>query len=84
MNSNESNIITYNTPDEKASVALYTRDGKVWLDDTIQLCHLADAKSDVQSKKKYSIIPEQLLKCGNIACYCDGVWMECLQPHSIA
>lgn len=37
MNSNESNIITYNTPDEKASVALYTRDGKVWLDDTIQL-----------------------------------------------
>lgn len=51
MNSNESNIITYNTPDEKASVALYTRDGKVWLDDTIQLCHLADAKSDVQSKK---------------------------------
>lgn len=49
MNSNESNIITYNTPDEKASVALYTRDGKGWLDDTIQLCHLADAKSEVRT-----------------------------------
>lgn len=31
MISNESNIIIYNTPDGKASVALYTRDGKVWL-----------------------------------------------------
>ena len=31
MQNNESNIIIYNTPDGKASVALYTRDGKVWL-----------------------------------------------------
>ena len=31
MSNNESNIIIYNTPDGKASVALYTRDGKVWL-----------------------------------------------------
>ena len=31
MINNESNIIIYNTPDGKASVALYTRDGKVWL-----------------------------------------------------
>lgn len=31
MDHNESNIIIYNTPDGKASVALYTRDGKVWL-----------------------------------------------------
>lgn len=31
MQANESNIIIYNTPDGKASVALYTRDGKVWL-----------------------------------------------------
>lgn len=31
MPNNESNIIIYNTPDGKASVALYTRDGKVWL-----------------------------------------------------
>lgn len=31
MPNNESNIIIYTTPDGKASVALYTRDGKVWL-----------------------------------------------------
>lgn len=31
MLNNESNIIIYNTPDGKASVVLYTRDGKVWL-----------------------------------------------------
>lgn len=31
MPNNESNIIIYNTPDGKASVALYTRDGKIWL-----------------------------------------------------
>ena len=31
MQNNESNIIIYNTPDGKASVALYTRDGKIWL-----------------------------------------------------
>lgn len=31
MDHNESNIIIYNTPDGKASVALYTRDGKIWL-----------------------------------------------------
>lgn len=31
MHNNESNIIIYTTQDGKASVALYTRDGKVWL-----------------------------------------------------
>ena len=31
MTNNQSNIIIYNTPDGKASVALYTQDGKVWL-----------------------------------------------------
>lgn len=31
MPNNESNIIIYTTQDAKASVALYTRDGKVWL-----------------------------------------------------
>lgn len=31
MHNNESNIIIYNTSDGKASVALYTRDGNVWL-----------------------------------------------------
>ncbi len=31
MQNNESNIIIYTTQDGKASVALYTRDGKVWL-----------------------------------------------------
>lgn len=31
MPNNESNIIIYTTQDGKASVALYTRDGKVWL-----------------------------------------------------
>ncbi len=31
MQNNESNVIIYTTQDGKASVALYTRDGKVWL-----------------------------------------------------
>ena len=31
MTNEESNIIIYTTTDGKASVALYTRDGKVWL-----------------------------------------------------
>lgn len=31
MPNNESNIIIYTSQDGKASVALYTRDGKVWL-----------------------------------------------------
>lgn len=31
MQNNESNIIIFKTPDGRASVALYTRDGKVWL-----------------------------------------------------
>lgn len=31
MHNDESNIIIYTTTDGKASVALYTRDGKVWL-----------------------------------------------------
>lgn len=31
MPNNESNIIVYTTQDGKASVTLYARDGKVWL-----------------------------------------------------
>lgn len=31
MQNNESNMIIYTTQDGKASVTLYTRDGKVWL-----------------------------------------------------
>lgn len=31
MTTHQSNIIIYNTTDGKASVALYARDGKIWL-----------------------------------------------------
>lgn len=31
MHNNESNIIIYSSQDGKASVTLYTRDGKVWV-----------------------------------------------------
>ena len=41
MDSNESNIIIYNTIDGKASVVLYARDGSVWMNQS-QLAELFD------------------------------------------
>ena len=41
MRNNESNIIIYNTIDGKASVALYARDGSVWMNQN-QLAELFD------------------------------------------
>ena len=41
MDRNESNIIIYNTIDGKASVVLYARDGRVWMNQN-QLAELFD------------------------------------------
>lgn len=38
---NQNNIIIYNTPDGKASVALYAKDGSVWMNQN-QLAELFD------------------------------------------
>ena len=41
MENNQQNIIIYNTPDGKASVSLYTKDGNVWMNQN-QLAELFD------------------------------------------
>jgi hypothetical protein len=41
MKNNENNIIIYNTPDGKASVSLYAKDGSVWMNQN-QLAELFD------------------------------------------
>ena len=41
MNTNESNLIIYNTVDGRASVVLYARDGSVWMNQN-QLAELFD------------------------------------------
>jgi len=41
MNENKGNIIIYNTPDGKASIALYAKDGSVWMNQN-QLAELFD------------------------------------------
>ena len=45
MDSNESNIIIYNTIDGKASVVLYARDGSVWMNQN-QLAELFDTSKE--------------------------------------
>ena len=42
-----SNIIIYNTPDGKASVALYARDGKIWLNQQQMAELFATSKSNI-------------------------------------
>lgn len=48
MQNNESSIIIYNTPNGKASVALYTRVGKVWLN-LQQIAEHFGAKTEFRS-----------------------------------
>ena len=60
MQNNESNIIIYNTPDGKASVALYTRDGKVWLNQ-LQIAELFGT-----SKPSISMHISKILKEGEL------------------
>lgn len=57
MINNESNIIIYNTPDGKASVALYTRDGKVWLNQQ-QIAELFGTSKQAVSHHIVNILKE--------------------------
>ena len=46
MNTNESNLIIYNTVDGRASVVLYARDGSVWMNQN-QLAELLTPLSQI-------------------------------------
>lgn len=56
MESNQQNIIIYNTADGKASVSLYTKDGNVWMNQS-QLAELFDT-----SKQNISLHTINILK----------------------
>ena len=56
MHNSEQNIIIYNTPDGKASVSLYAKDGRVWMNQN-QLAELFDT-----SKSNISIHISNILK----------------------
>lgn len=47
MTNQSSNIIIYNTIDGKASVALYARDGKIWLNQQQMAELLGTSKSNI-------------------------------------
>lgn len=57
----EQNIIIYNTPDGKASVALYARDGNVWMNQN-QLAKLFDTSVPNISMHISNILKEKELK----------------------
>lgn len=57
----EQNIIIYNTPDGKASVALYARDGNVWMNQN-QLAELFDTSVPNISMHISNILKENELK----------------------
>ena len=57
MHNNESNIIIYTTQDGKASVALYTRDGKVWLSQK-QIAELFATSKQAISHHIFNILKE--------------------------
>jgi hypothetical protein len=61
MRSEEQNIIIYNTADGKANVALYARDGKVWMNQS-QLAELFDT-----SVPNISIHISNVLKEGELS-----------------
>src|SRR6056297_1453027 len=58
--SEERNIIIYNTPDGKASVSLYAKDGRVWMNQN-QLAELFDT-----SKPNISMHISNILKEGEL------------------
>lgn len=60
MLNNDSNIIIYNTHDGKASVALYTRDGKVWLNQK-QIAELFGTSKQTISHHILNILKEREL-----------------------
>ena len=60
MDSNESNIIIYNTMDGKASVVLYARDGSVWMNQN-QLAELFDTSKQGIGQHIANILNEREL-----------------------
>jgi len=57
---NKQNIIIYNTPDGKASVSLYTNDGKVWMNQN-QIAELFDTSKQNIGQHIASILKENEL-----------------------
>lgn len=57
MQNSESNIIIYATQDGKASVALYTRNGKVWLNQQ-QIAELFGTSKQTISHHTLNILKE--------------------------
>ena len=54
---NQNNIIIYNTPDGKASVALYAKDGSVWMNQN-QLAELFDTSKQNIGQHIHNILSE--------------------------
>jgi hypothetical protein len=61
MENNEKNIIIYNTPDGKASVSLYAKDGSVWMNQN-QLAELFDTSKQNIGHHISNILKEDELK----------------------
>ena len=65
MESNQQNIIIYNTADGKASVSLYTKDGNVWMNQS-QLAELFDTSIPNISTHIYNILKEKELRLNSV------------------
>jgi len=65
MANNESNIIIYNTIDGKASVALYARDGSVWMNQN-QLAELFDTSKQGIGQHIANILNERELDANSV------------------
>ena len=61
MESNQQNIIIYNTPDGKASVSLYTKDGNIWMNQN-QLAELFDTSKQNISQHIVNVLKDNELK----------------------
>ena len=65
MDSNDSNIIIYNTIDGKASVVLYARDGSVWMNQN-QLAELFDTSKQGIGQYIANILNERELDANSV------------------
>ena len=65
MNTNESNLIIYNTIDGRASVVLYARDGSVWMNQN-QLAELFDTSKPNISMHISNILKENELQLDSV------------------
>ena len=65
MNTNESNLIIYNTVDGRASVVLYARDGSVWMNQN-QLSELFDTSKPNISMHISNILKENELQLDSV------------------